>query len=335
MGNFQKKEEKIVVRARSRKPRKSIYENVELKEGLITEINSIRLIHQVPELIPSGDIDSIAQSFANKLAKKEKKGDLDYSNNRYKGSELGEILFYNEIGECDTESVIDAWYKDAKDFKFNNSNYNPEATPFAQLVWKSTKLIGIGFSKDEKGGTYIVSNFYPPGNVANQYSFNVFPPKGDINEIRKRKKAEFSKFDLEALEAHNKYREKHHSPPLVLNKELCKIASDYAQKLLQNNAISYSFGKFKGNDMGENIFMCQGSEATGEMATNDWYNEVKNYNFKKDFQKDTGHFTQIIWKDTKEVGFGVANRGNTYYVVANYYPPGNFLGQYEKNVFKP
>ena len=98
--------------------------------------------------------------------------------------------------------------------------------------------------------------------------------------------------------------------------------------------MDYSFGKFKGNDMGENIFKCQGTEATGEMATNDWYNEVKSHNFKKDFQKNTGHFTQIIWKDTKEVGFGKASRGNTYYVVANYYPPGNFLGKYQDNVLK-
>ena len=136
------------------------------------------------------------------------------------------------------------------------------------------------------------------------------------------------------MEAHNKYRAKHHAPPLILNKDLCKIAQDYSKKLLQNNAIKYSFGKFKGNDMGENIFMCQGREATGEMATNDWYNEIKVHDFKKDFQKDTGHFTQVIWKDTKEVGFGVSSRGNTYYVVANYYPPGNFLGQYHKNVIK-
>ena len=43
--------------------------------------------------------------------------------------------------------------------------------------------------------------------------------------------------------------------------------------------------------MGENIFMCQGTEATGEMATNDWYNEIKIYDFKQDYQKKTGHFT--------------------------------------------
>ena len=333
MGNCQKNEEKLSINtARARKPRRSVYENAELKDGLLEEINQIRVIHQVPELISSGDIDSIAQSFANKLAKK---GQLDNSNNKYKGKELGEILFYNEIGECDAESIIEAWYKDAKDFRYHNTNQ--EASPFAQLVWKNSTLIGIGLSKDEKGGTYIVANFYPTGNISEQYHLNVFPPKGDIKKRSKKKTAQFSKFDLEALEAHNKYRVKHHSPKLILNKELCNIASEYAQKLLKNNSnsIVYSFGKYKGNDMGENIFMCQGTEATGEMATNDWYNEVKIHDFKQDYQKNTGHFTQIVWKDTKEVGFGIANRGNTYYVVANYYPPGNFLGQYSKNVFKP
>ena len=330
MGNSHKEELPTRTRTFARKQRRSIYENSELKEGIITSINQIRELHQVPELILSADIDSIAQAYANKLAKV---GILEYSNNSYKGAELGEILFYNEVGEINTDTVIEDWYKDEKDFRFNNSNYNPEATPFAQLVWKSTKLIGIGFSKDEKGGTFIVANFYPPGNVADQYTFNVFPPKGNIDEIRK-KKEEFTKFDLEALEAHNKYRAKHHVPPLKLSKDLCKIAQEYSKKLLQNNAVKYSFGKYKGNDMGENIFMCQGCEANGEMATNDWYNEAKVHDFKKDFQKDTGHFTQIIWKDTKEVGFGVSSRGNTYYVVANYYPPGNFLGQYHKNVLK-
>jgi uncharacterized protein YkwD len=315
-------------RGRDRKPRKSFYENAELKNGILSEINQLRKLHQVPELISSPDIDSISQAFANKIAKK---GDLEYSNNTYKGSELGEILFYNQLGEVDTDSVIDEWYQYHKDFRYNQKNQ--EESPFSQLVWKKSKLIGIGFARDENGGTYIVANFFPAGNVTDQYSFNVFPPKGE----RKKKDSVisvFSQFELEALEAHNKYRTKHHVPPLNLNKELCKIAQSYAEKLLQNNSMDYSFGKFKGNDMGENIFKCQGTEATGEMATNDWYNEVKSHNFKKDFQKNTGHFTQIIWKDTKEVGFGKASRGNTYYVVANYYPPGNFLGQYQDNVLK-
>jgi len=329
MGNNESKQN-IPIKNRVRKVRRSVFENEELKKGIISEINSIRELHQVPYLIQSNDIDSIAQSFSNKLAKIG--GELPLSNNTYKGEELGEITFYNELGEVNTEQVIDSWYKDEKFFEYNTKNQ--EATPFAQLVWKNSKIIGIGLSKDNKGGTYIVANFYPCGNVSDQYDKNVFKPKEDRKNLKNKNKEEFSEFELEALKLHNKYRDKHHSPPLTLNKDLCHIAKNYSEKLKENNnkKIEYSFGKYKGNDIGENIFMCQGKEATPEMAINEWYNEYKNYNFEKDFQKGTEHFTQIIWKDTKEVGFGIANKGNKYFIVANYYPPGNFLGQYKTNV---
>ncbi len=48
----------------------------------------------------------------------------------YKGYDLGVIFFYKELGEADTESIIDSWYKDSKEFIYNNSNYNPEDTLF-------------------------------------------------------------------------------------------------------------------------------------------------------------------------------------------------------------
>jgi hypothetical protein len=47
----------------------------------------------------------------------------------------------------------------------------------------------------------------------------------------------------------------------------------------------------------------------------------------------TGHFTQVIWKSTTKVGFGIA-RTNDYcvVVVANYSPPGNYIDEYKENV---
>ena len=314
----------------------------ELKSDLILEINEVRSIHQVEGLSPNKEIESIAQSFANKLAKK---GDIDYSNNSYNGEELGEILFYYS-GDCDAETVIETWNKDAKTFRYNSKN--PEASSFAQIVWKSSKYIGLGISKDSKGATYIVANFYPGGNVVGQFADNVFPPKGKggskkVKEEKKNKKetnkgkqnlSGYTQFDIEALEAHNRYRRKHHVPPLALNKDLCKIAQSYAQRLSATNSFEHSKNKYKGNELGENLYMCSGKVATGEMATTDWYNEIKMHNFRKDFQSGTGHFTQVVWKGTEEVGFGVANKGNTYCVVANYYPPGNFVGEFANNVFK-
>ena len=331
MGNSGESEQKLPIRSRVRKSRRSVYENRDLKEEIISEINSIREIHQVPPLISSPDIDSIAQSFSNLLSKKG--GELEFSNNKYKGEELGEITFYNEIGEVNTELIIDNWYSDEKNFEYEAKNQ--EATTFAQLVWKSSQLIGLGLSKDTRGGTYIVANFYPVGNVADQYHLNVFKPKEDIKNRFKKKNQIFSDFELEALKLHNKYRELHHSPPLNLNKDLCKIAKNYSEKLAQNfKKIEYSFGRYKGKDMGENIFMHNGIDVSAEMVVDNWYNESKNHDFKKDYQKGTEHFTQMVWKDTKEVGFGIANKGNKCFVVANYYPPGNFLGLYNKNVLQ-
>jgi hypothetical protein len=48
----------------------------------------------------------------------------------------------------------------------------------------------------------------------------------------------------------------------------------------------------------------------------------------------TGHFTQLVWKNTERVGAGIAyNSDRTkVYVVAQYSPPGNYLGQFEENV---
>lgn len=49
----------------------------------------------------------------------------------------------------------------------------------------------------------------------------------------------------------------------------------------------------------------------------------------------TGHFTQIVWKNTSEMGIAMAKRDGTCVVVACYYPRGNIVGQFIENVLKP
>ena len=49
----------------------------------------------------------------------------------------------------------------------------------------------------------------------------------------------------------------------------------------------------------------------------------------------TGHFTQVVWAGSRKLGVGVSCRDGKVLVVANYDPPGNFGGQFLKNVFKP
>ena len=80
-----------------------------------------------------------------------------------------------------------------------------------------------------------------------------------------------------------------------------------------------------------------GQELTGRKATEMWYDEIKYYNFSKPgFSSQTGHFTQVVWVESRELGVGKATAANgMQFVVARYFPPGNMLGSFPENVKKP
>merc|ERR1719334_1951282 len=62
-----------------------------------------------------------------------------------------------------------------------------------------------------------------------------------------------------------------------------------------------------------------------------WYDEVKSYNFGyQGFSMATGHFTQVVWKETTHVGLSASSCGN--FIFANYFPAGNMAGSFERNV---
>ena len=73
-------------------------------------------------------------------------------------------------------------------------------------------------------------------------------------------------------------------------------------------------------------------------ATKMWYDEVKDYDYNNPgFTMKTGHFTQVVWKNSKKLGVGVyRDRANKrVYVCALYSPPGNYQGQFPDNVKQP
>jgi hypothetical protein len=73
----------------------------------------------------------------------------------------------------------------------------------------------------------------------------------------------------------------------------------------------------------------------GLKATSAWYDEIKYYNFNRPiFSTKTGHFTQVIWKNSQRLGVGIAigNGGRSAFIVAQYTPPGNVQGVFRSNV---
>ncbi|MCR8558991.1 CAP family protein [Mucilaginibacter sp. BJC16-A38] len=126
------------------------------------------------------------------------------------------------------------------------------------------------------------------------------------------------------LDHHNKIRKEVGSPPLTWSTQLAAYAQQWADHLASTNTFSHR----PDNKNGENIFMGS-SGYTALNASENWYSEIKAYKYEKFTGKGgTGHYTQMVWKNTTQIGVGVAIAANgDIYVVANYSPPGNYIGE--------
>jgi uncharacterized protein YkwD len=141
-------------------------------------------------------------------------------------------------------------------------------------------------------------------------------------------------FQKSALFRHNFLRRKHNVPELKLSKDLCKLAQSTAEFIAKKDDYDHCASDYNGMRLGENMAIMIGQELTGEVMTDIWYDENKNYDFKKpEYSQNNGYFTQLIWKSSNEVGFGRAkNEDNKWIAIAYYFPPGNMVNEYENNV---
>lgn len=146
-----------------------------------------------------------------------------------------------------------------------------------------------------------------------------------------------SKFAIEALMAHNSYRFQHGAAPLSCNEYLCKAATDWAKQLANKNQLMHSpdqWRRYQGSILGENLAFFIGPVLKGDRLTQMWYREGKKHDFNGDLQENSLHFSQLVWKGTREVGFGRCQTADKkqWYGVALYHPPGNFPTQFAENV---
>ena len=104
-------------------------------------------------------------------------------------------------------------------------------------------------------------------------------------------------------------------------------------KILKNDNNSYSPNIYKDMCLGENVSISKtdSPEEIFEM----WSQEGKYYNFNtKKYSRKACHFTQIIWKETTDLGFGFwfDEEKDEYYTVILYYPPGNSFTDFSSNI---
>lgn len=144
---------------------------------------------------------------------------------------------------------------------------------------------------------------------------------------------EGTSFASDILARHNLYRAAHGAPALTWSPVLQKQATDWAQRLAREEKLYHR----QPNRYGENIYWISGGDLDAVAAVDAWYGEIEAYDFAKGgFSAETGHFTQVVWASTTELGCGWArSRSGAIFIVCNYNPPGNVLGRFPANVKAP
>ncbi len=136
----------------------------------------------------------------------------------------------------------------------------------------------------------------------------------------------------EALDFHNEVRKDVRSPPLEWSAELAGFAQAWADELAATGCKMKhrpSSGKWR-QEYGENIYWCSGFTASARDASENWHSEIRDYKHQPvnaNIFPKCGHYTQMVWKDSRRLGIGVAKcRDGEMIIVANYDPPGNYFG---------
>jgi len=131
-------------------------------------------------------------------------------------------------------------------------------------------------------------------------------------------------FALEMLNAHNDVRSKVELPPLQWSSELAAYSRKWANSLIANNRTAHN----SESPFGENI-LATGLGSTPASVVTEWASESQNYTYITNTCKgDCGHYTQLVWRSTRNVGCAMAHNKQREVWVCSYDPAGNFRGEW-------
>nr|XP_045609394.1 uncharacterized protein LOC123765045 isoform X6 [Procambarus clarkii] len=319
-------------------------------KGVHKSVNEYRTKHGVSKLKLNKEMNKYAKEWAKKMATEDKLALRP--DNKY-GENVFCLSSNTKEFKVKPEQVVDKWYGESKEHKFGEE---PQGTRlksghFTQMVWKDTTQMGVGKARTAAGTkVFVVANFDPQGNWMGQFADQV-PPVGGFPKTAsagksslfssKTRKASSSDSDSdeddfakECLKSHNDYRAKHGAPPLKLSKKLSKYAEEWAKTIAKKETLQHR----PNNSYGENLYCAWSSnpkhKIKGSEAVDSWYSEIKDFTFGREpSDLRAGHFTQVVWMDSTELGVAIArSKSGKIFVVANYSPAGNFVGSFATKV---
>lgn len=133
------------------------------------------------------------------------------------------------------------------------------------------------------------------------------------------------------LAEHNKYRAEVGVPALAWSDKLAEGAQRWANTIAALDQMKHSGT----TGVGENLAYWKGSSSSLSTLIGQWGAEKQLFKFGAfpDVSRDgkwlsVSHYTQIVWRQTTEVGCGVGHSaGKSDFLVCWYNPQGNFMGK--------
>jgi uncharacterized protein YkwD len=123
---------------------------------------------------------------------------------------------------------------------------------------------------------------------------------------------------------HNAVRSRVGTSALTWSDSLAVVAQEWANHLLASGQFAHS----RNPNYGENLYEITGAAATSAEVVRAWAGESRDYEYRSNSCRATcGHYTQIVWNDTKQTGCAVARGNNREIWVCEYDPPGNWVGK--------
>lgn len=143
----------------------------------------------------------------------------------------------------------------------------------------------------------------------------------------------------ELLAAHNRWRARVGVPALGWSEALAQSSARWATELARSRACALQHSDSP--DVGENIYWAGALEwsdgrtelqaVTPTDVVDLWGRESADYNLARNTcqpGKQCGHYTQLVWKATREVGCALqVCAGKAQIWVCQYQPAGNYVGQ--------
>jgi pathogenesis-related protein 1 len=130
----------------------------------------------------------------------------------------------------------------------------------------------------------------------------------------------------EMLQAHNTWRQRYGVPPLMWSPQLATYAQEWANVLVGERLLRHR----QQDQYGENLASASGKQLSPTTVVRLWGEEDKYYNYSTNTCQRgqmCGHYTQLVWRNTREVGCAMARNSQREVWVCNYDPPGNYVGQ--------